>query len=238
MKKYTLQIEQTIATLIVEEQYLSSAREVICRLREELKAYISFDPLFELSLTPRKVSADAPEIVKRMAAAAKKAQVGPMAAVAGAIASLTVEALREQGASTAIFDNGGDIALVSEEPVTIGIYHGLRNSNDLALKIPPTEKPLGVCTSSGTIGHSVSLGKADAAVVISNDASLADAAATALGNMIQTTDETELVLAMETILRRCNVEGLLVFIKNSVGFCGKVPQLILTPSTLREITKA
>ncbi len=117
--------------------------------------------------------------------------IGPMAAVAGAIAGFAVQAMTDEGATYAVVDNGGDICILNDQPLLVGIYAGPSPIRDLAFEIPARTGPLGICTSSGTVGPSISFGFADAAVAVSQDVALADAAATALGNAVSATGPLE-----------------------------------------------
>lgn len=179
-------LHQTIATIVARSQeHIDVAKGAIIASRLQLEEFISGDPLFQLTLEPYDLPVDdAPPIVKRMCHASSLFNVGPMAAVAGAIAASAVEAMVEAGAAYAVVDNGGDIAICSDEPVLVGIYAGASPIKNLALEIPPTKGILGVCSSSGTVGPSISFGCADVATVISSDPAIADAGATALGNAV------------------------------------------------------
>ncbi|MCQ8902853.1 MAG: UPF0280 family protein [Methanothrix sp.] len=179
-------LHQTIATIVARSQeHIEIAKSAIIDSRIQLEEFIASDPIFQLTLEPydRPVD-DAPAVVKRMCHASSLFHVGPMAAVAGAIAASAVEAMVEAGADYAVVDNGGDIAICSDEPVLVGIYAGASPIKDLALEIHPAEGILGVCSSSGTVGPSISFGCADVATVISRDPAIADAGATALGNAV------------------------------------------------------
>ncbi len=161
-----------------------TAEKLVVKLRSALEAYLSVHPHLKESLLPCPVAADAPAILKKMATAANLAGVGPMAAVAGAFAEEVGSMLAEQSAEVLV-ENGGDLYIRVAEPVLVGLYAGSSKiSGKLALRINPEQSPLGVCTSSGTVGPSLSFGKADAAVVLSPSTALADAAATALGNLV------------------------------------------------------
>jgi ApbE superfamily uncharacterized protein (UPF0280 family) len=139
---------------------------VLLKHRASLEGYIAGHPEFLTSLEPVSVGGDAPQIVKSMAEAAGRVGVGPMAAVAGAIAEYV----------------GAELCPLSREVI-------VENGGKIAVEIPPAETPLGICTSSGTVGHSLSFGCSDACIVVSRSASLADAAATAIGNRIQSTGD-------------------------------------------------
>ena len=127
---------------------------------------------------------DAPRIVKQMIEKSAVFGIGPMAAVAGAIAGNALQAMMQEGATYAVVDNGGDICILNDQPIVVGIYAGCSSIQNLAFDLAARERPLGICTSSGNVGPSISFGFADAAVVISDDVALADAAATALGNAV------------------------------------------------------
>ena len=169
---YNLQLEKRVERLILI-------------LRHDLEEYIALDPEFKATLRPHLLAFEAPPIAQIMARAANLAGVGPMAAVAGAFAEYIGRDLMEV-CSDVIVENGGDIFISSNINRRIAIFAGKSPfSNRLALEIPSDKMPVGVCTSSGTVGPSFSMGKADAAVIISASAALADAVASAAGNVVQ-----------------------------------------------------
>ena len=180
------QLKETIVTITFQERsHLEAAKEEIAIQRALLEDFIRADPFFLVTLEPYDLSTgEAPEIVREMARAGRALGIGPMSAVAGTIARFALGAMMEAGATHAIVDNGGDVALIADRPVLMGIYAGPSPLKDLAFEIAPRTEPLGICTSSGAVGPSISFGSADAAVAISEDVSLADAAATALGNAV------------------------------------------------------
>lgn len=160
-------------------------KEKVEKTRVELEQYIELDPTFLQTLEPYDPLAEAPEIAREMALAGKLAGVGPMASVAGAIADRVGKFLFKYSPEV-IVENGGDIFLRSKRKRQVGIYAGNSPlSYKLALEVPPFQTPLGICTSSGTVGPSLSLGKADAAVIVAKNATLADAVATATANLVQ-----------------------------------------------------
>ncbi|MEM2924627.1 MAG: UPF0280 family protein [Methanocellales archaeon] len=219
------QLRETIATLIADEvKYIEEAIKSIKYHRRQLEEYISRDPFFKITLEPYECSEGAPEIVKLMCEASKKAGVGPMAAVAGAIAELALKAMMEKGASHAIVENGGDIAILNDRETVIGIYAGESPFKNLGLLLEPRDKPLGICTSSGTVGPSLSFGNADATTVIANTASLADACATLLGNEVK--DKSSVKSAINNIKGIEGVEGALVIIGNTLAAWGNIPRIV------------
>lgn len=155
-----------------------------------------------------------------MAEAALKAGVGPMAAVAGATAEYVGRDLLKSSAEV-IVENGGDIFIKTLESRKMGIYAGRSAlSEKIALTIHPDQTPLGVCTSSGTVGHSVSFGRADAVVILSKDTSLADAVATSVGNRVKTAKDIEDALAFAQTIS--GVDGVVVIIDDKIGMWGEV----------------
>ena len=197
----------------------------IVRLRGVLEEYIARHGEFASSLVPVELLDGAPEIARRMARAAGTVGVGPMAAVAGTVAQMSAEAALAAGAAEAIVENGGDVFLSSKRPVTVGLYTGGGPLGDsLALSIPPEAMPLAVCSSSGVMGHSLSLGRCDLACVVSRDASLADAAATQAANLVKTPDDIE--AALDRIVAIDGVDGALMVQGDRIGLAGDLPPLV------------
>ncbi|MDH7597709.1 MAG: UPF0280 family protein [Methanothrix sp.] len=217
-------LHQTIATIVARSQeHVEIAKSAIIDSRIQLEEFIAFDPIFQLTLEPYdRPSDDAPPVVKRMCYASALFHVGPMAAVAGAIAASAVEAMVEAGADYAVVDNGGDIAICSDEPVLVGIYAGTSPIKDLALEVHPEGGIMGVCSSSGTVGPSISFGCADVATVISRDPAIADAGATALGNAV--TPDASLEGCFSAIDRN-EVIAALVIRGDEMALWGDVPPI-------------
>jgi hypothetical protein len=190
------------------------------KYRIQLEGYINNNPDFLSSLEPLPIPAHAPRIVKRMAEAAQAASVGPMAAVAGAIAEAVGEELLEFSPEV-IVENGGDIYLKVSNDTVVGIYAGGSPlTGKIGLKIGANDTPLGICTSSGTVGHSLSFGKADAVVVLSASTTLADAAATAVGNMVNQAEDIERGIQHARGIE--GVKGILIIVREKLGVWGSV----------------
>jgi hypothetical protein len=171
-------------------------------------------------LKPLAVEDNAPAIVKEMAEAAAKVGVGPMAAVAGAIAERVGKELLPMSAEV-IVENGGDIFLKISKERRIGIFAGKSVlTQKVAFVVQPGETPLGVCTSSGTVGHSLSFGKADAVVVFSPSTSLADAAATAICNIVQTA--SDIPQAIEFAQGVKGLKGVAIIKGDKIGLWGQI----------------
>lgn len=193
MIRHHFELRETITTILADEQaHIDAAVEGITRARHSVERCIALDPFFGATFEPYTPESDDP-VVARMVSAAEKAGVGPMAAVAGAIAWSGIEAMKETGARYGVIDNGGDIALFSDRELLVGIHAGISPLSDcMAFKVPPTTEVLGICTSSATVGPSISFGIADAVTVFSNDIALADAWATAICNQIRPGDTSVL----------------------------------------------
>lgn len=167
----------------------AEAEKIILKYRWQLEEYIALDPVFRTTFQPHLLLPEAPPIAKEMARAAAAAGVGPMAAVAGAMAEYVGRELLTQ-VKEVMIENGGDIFFSLKKPRRAAIFAGKSPfSNRIGIEISPDMTPAGLCTSSGTVGPSFSFGRADAAVVLAPSAALADAAATAIGNVIQSKED-------------------------------------------------
>ena len=196
-------------------------KEKVRLYRRQIEDYISKDRRFLTALKPIEVELSAPLIVRDMAKSAKEASVGPMAAVAGAIAEFLGKDLLKERYKDIIIENGGDIFLVGRRTCNIRIYAGnAKLFKGLSLRIKPTDTPLGICTSSGTVGHSLSFGLADAVVILSKSASLADAVATATANRVKT--KQDLQKAVDFVKSIKGISGIIIILKNNLISWGKV----------------
>lgn len=189
--------------------------------RWDIENYINKDSRFLTALKPIAVEFNAPSIIRQMAAEATKVNVGPMAAVAGAIAEFLGRDLLKKGYRDVIVENGGDIFLKSTRTRKIGLYAGRSKLwNRLMLKIKPKETPIGICTSSGTIGHSLSFGSADSVVIVSENAILADAVATATANRINSKGDLQKALDFARSIK--GVRGVILILRNNLVSWGKI----------------
>ncbi len=202
----------------IDEKFVTSRIE---KYRRQIELYISKDTRFLTALKPLAVELIAPRIVKEMAIQSRKANVGPMASVAGAIAELVGKDLLRKGSKTAIIENGGDIFMKVARPVKVGLFAGrTKLLSKLRIKIKPQETPLGICASSGTMGHSLSFGCADCVVIIAKNAPLADAVATATANLVQT--KADLAAAIHFARSIKGVRGAVIILKNNLATWGKI----------------
>lgn len=195
--------------------------------RIELENYLLKDPLFGSSLIPYQTLLSAPELAKIMAAAATKAEVGPMAAVAGAISEKLGDDLRSSfDIQELVIENGGDIFLFLREPLILSVYAGDDIlSGKIGIEIPKQFGRIGVCTSSGKVGPSLSFGKADAVMVICKDTALADAWATSLGNRVKTPEDIDKVLSFSGNIHE--IISILIICDGNVGIRGEFEMKII-----------
>jgi len=213
-------VKETDLCIRAQSNLKEVAVKAIKKHRKPLEAYIASHPLFLHSLEPYPVEADAPAIIKNMANAAQIARVGPMAAVAGAIAEAVGKDLLAYSQEV-IIENGGDIFMKSLKKRLIGIYAGDSPfTGTIALQIEAEDTPLGICTSSGTVGPSLSLGAADAVITLAHSAALADAAATAVGNRIMSAADIDVEIGQAG--GRYGLSGLVIIKDDRIGLWGNV----------------
>lgn len=216
------------ATIAESDLYISAPRYLrgqataalrTCRAR--IQERIAAQPAFESSLQPLPIDpAQNPGILFDMLAAAAAAEVGPMAAVAGAVAA-AVGASLLKCCDEVIVENGGDIFACTRSAITVGVFAGESPfSNRIGLRIPVDDMPLGVCTSSGRVGPSLSFGSADAVTILSPSAALADAVATAVGNMVHGSGDIE--PALERALAIPGITGALIIDGSRLGARGAI----------------
>ncbi len=226
MSTFEVHVEETDLFIAVSrtsdplEMLREEALRAVERCREDIKAAISMDAGFGESLEPVEVPREAPRIARAMAEAGRAAGVGPMAAVAGAVAGEVGYRLLEL-VPEVIVENGGDIFFRTAGPTVVGLYAGRSPlTGRIGFRLGGGEEPLAVATSSGTVGHSLSLGKADAVTATSRSAPLADAVATAAGNMVQGPETIEAAMAFADSIR--GILGVVVVVGERMGIRGEV----------------
>jgi ApbE superfamily uncharacterized protein (UPF0280 family) len=218
--KFEVIVKETDLFVRAERDLSSETRESVLKYRHQLETYIETNPEFQRSLIPLKEDPYAPEIVREMIRTSQLAHVGPMAAVAGAIAEFVAKDLSPIS-NEVVVENGGDIYLTISRERTIGIFAA---DSPLSLKIgiviSPEDSPLGVCTSSGTVGPSLSFGKADAVCILSKSGALADAAATLVGNIVK--KKKDIPLGLERGKEIEGVSGMLIIVGEKMGVWGNM----------------
>ncbi|MCD6406787.1 UPF0280 family protein [Candidatus Aerophobetes bacterium] len=217
---FRVQIKESDLLVLCDKKLVRETEEALLKYRQDIERYIYHHPLFRETLKPYPVEENMPPIVRCMAEASQKVGVGPMAAVAGAIAEFVGRDLLVR-CKQVIVENGGDIFMKVTKSRKVGIYAGESPlSGKIALLINPEDTPLGICCSAGTFGHSLSFGKADAAVVISHSTALADAAATAVGNIVK--DEKDIKKGIKFLKTIPEIKGGLIIKDKRLGAWGKL----------------
>ncbi len=213
-------IKETDLLVSSNKDLSKQTRDRLHNYRSQLEDYIRSKSSFLSTLLPYPEDPFAPVIIREMISATRMFGVGPMAAVAGTIAQfIGMDILKYT--EEVIVENGGDIFLKTKRPVTVSIFAGNSQlSNELGLIIHPEQMPTGICTSSATVGHSLSLGISDAVCIVANKASIADAAATALGNRI--TDKFVPEREIESIRESKDIRGGVVIIGKTMATWGEV----------------
>lgn len=223
------EVGQSALTLIVDESYLPVAKDAVHEARGIIESRIFEDPFFGITFDPCPVSENDHPLIQRMCQSSVLAGVGPMAGVAGAVATHVVESVVERGCTHVIAENGGDIAMRTDRTVRIGVFAAEEGLRDLAFTIPPTGRIVGICSSSGRVGPSVSLGSSGICTVFSDDPVLADCCATAFGNMVSEGTSDEMAAASESILSIDGVDGCICVCNGLVSACGSIPELSEAP---------
>ena len=219
-------VAQTDLFVVADRPIAREIGDFASALRAQLTTFILLHPDFRDSLTPVVVSDDAPTIARDMAEAAARFGVGPMAAVAGAVSQAVADRFADQCVQLLI-ENGGDIFMRSTVERTVALLARPASGARLGLTFPPEKLPAAVCASSATVGHSLSLGQAEIVTVVADRGAVADAAATALGNLLVTRADLEGVLAAAEGLRHRGVRGAFVQIGEMVGLVGDIDLVAL-----------
>lgn len=212
-------MEQTDLFIRAEKDLSSEALDLVLRGRARILNWTEDHPEFLTSLEPLDEDRLAPPPVKGMLTSGRLAGVGPMAAVAGGLADFVGSGLLSFSPSGVIVENGGDIFISTKAEIVVGLFAGESPlSMKFGLVVAPDQTPAGVCASSKSVGHSLSLGRPDTAMVMADSATLADAAATGLGNRVNRVEEIESSLAWA--LEIPGVRGAAVILKDHIGFLG------------------
>jgi ApbE superfamily uncharacterized protein (UPF0280 family) len=215
---FQVMIKETDLWISAQTDLKDKAQSLVKTSRRILEQYIRQHPNFLSAMEPLEAEQGCHELIRAMAEAGSTAGVGPMAAVAGAMAEFVGKGLMEE-TEEIIVENGGDIFMASKSERIISIFAGESAfSHKMGISILGERTPLGICTSSGTVGHSKSFGKSDAVTVLSQSTALADAAATAAGNLVKTPKEIQ--KGLDYLARIPGVEGGLIIAGDAMGAWG------------------
>ncbi|MFW9898252.1 MAG: UPF0280 family protein [Promethearchaeota archaeon] len=243
--KYHFSEKESDVTIISEsKKAILRAKEAFYYHRKILEEYVSKDTQFLKSFTPVKVMTDK-DIINLMAETAFLCDIGPMATVAGALADLMLERMKDKKnsdfihAKIALVENGGEIAIDSEKTMKIALYAGNNELNlNIGFLIEKKDNPIGIGTSSATVGHAISLGEADAVTIFADNATLADGAATAIANLVKGIDiEKSIKKGLDAVDDIEGVRGAFISRENNVGQVGKIPKLIKIEGEKNKILK-
>ncbi|WP_418792239.1 UPF0280 family protein [Phosphitispora sp. TUW77] len=232
MKSFRVTVKETDLYISVDAPSYVSLLEkkienLVLALRYDLEEYIVIDKVFKSTLRPHALAPGAPLIARTMADAARVAGVGPMAAVAGAFAEAVGSELLKT-CNEVIVENGGDIFMRVTQKKLVAVFAGRSPfTGRLAIEVAPEKTPLGICTSSGTVGPSFSMGAADAVIIISDSAPLSDAAASASGNAVK--DKKELKKGIQIARKIPGVLGAVVIKDDKLAVWGDVDIIPLSP---------
>jgi len=207
---------------VFDERLIRAAEAATVEARAQVRAEIARRPEFLTTLAPLASDGEATTLVRGMCRAGERAGTGPMAAVAGAIAQAVGRQLVDAGGvREVIVENGGDLFVLSQEPVRALVFAGPSPlSNRIGVILPGGGAPLGVCTSSGTVGPSLSFGEADAVMVACEDAALADAWATSLANRVRTA--ADIAPTLELAGSRPEILSCVIVVGDRMGVCGRL----------------
>ena len=220
LTSYNVKIAESDLLISSDTDMSDEALKSLASHRHSLETYIKSNPDFRTSLLPLPEDDLAPPIVRDMLSKSRICGVGPMASVAGAVSEFVGNDLLNQ-TENLIIENGGDIFIKSENKLITSVYAGVSPlSYNVNFIVKPEETPLGICTSSATVGPSLSFGKADAVCVISKSATLADAAASTIGNKVKS--KNDIKPALDFGIKIKGVEGIIIILESEMGVIGKV----------------
>ena len=218
-------IRETDLHILAESDVYQKASELTTRFRLQIENYIKNNPEFESALGPVPEDILAPPVIRDMITAGRRASVGPMAAVAGAIAEYVGRGLLDEGLKEVIVENGGDLFLKRNRECIIAVFAGQSPlSNKIGIKVNSVDMPVGICTSSGTVGHSLSFGNADSVTVLAASAAVADAAATRIGNEVGSYEKARdgVDRALAEAEKITEIKGVLVICRDMMGAIGEI----------------
>lgn len=217
---FEVKLRETDLQILAPRDVSEAAMDLVRQCRNQLENYLAKTPSFLSSMRALPHDPLAPSMIQAMYRASVAAEVGPMAAVAGAVAEFVGRGLQERyGFDDIVVENGGDIYLQRQVGVTVSVFAGASPlSNKVGIRLRADQTPAGICTSSATVGHSLSLGKADAVTVLSSSTALADAVATRVGN--ETKHERDIDHALAVAAAIDGVCGVLIIKGAAIGVWG------------------
>lgn len=218
-------VQETDLHIVADVDVSSTSHDLICTARNQIETYIKSHPDFLTSLSPLRQDTSAPPLIQAMLSAAVVADIGPMGAVAGGVAEYVGKGLIQRGITDEVMvENGGDVFIQRNKDCCVSIFAGESPlSHKVGLQIKQKDMPLGICSSSASIGHSLSFGTSDAVTVLARDTCIADTVATRLGNEMQ--DDIDHVLKIAKNF--ADILGVVVIQNDKLGAWGTIELLSL-----------
>ncbi len=243
-KNHFSEKESDLTIISESKNAILKAKQTFFYHRELLEKFATKNQNFLKSFNPITVSSPY-EIIQLMIRYSKICNVGPMATVAGALADLMLNAMKESEknfipARVALVENGGEIAIDSEKLMRIALYAGENKLNlNIGFLIEKKDCPIGIATSSATVGHAISLGQADAVTIFAENATLADGAATRIANLVKGDDvEKSIKTALDATEDIPGIRAALISRGNKVGQIGNLPKIFKIIGNKDQILKA
>ncbi|MFH1722214.1 MAG: UPF0280 family protein [Candidatus Altiarchaeota archaeon] len=225
MESYSIDYRESHLKILSDVNFFGNASEELERIYDLLGGYLKLNKFLQVTYEPVYIIEKIPPILHSMVEAGNEAGVGPMAAVAGAISEHIGKFILEKGATEVVVENGGDIFLSLTTEKKVGIHAGPSPLSDkLAFQVLPEETPVGICTSSASVGHSISLGEADAVTCIAKSTPLADAAATAVANEVK--GENGIEQGLKKAKKIKGITGVLIIQDDVMASWGKLPEIV------------
>lgn len=217
---FNVKIDTSDLYIIAKPELYDIAYNALKLARDEIEGHIKRHDEFLHSLNPVPLFGDEKAVTRAMCLSAQTAGVGPMAAVAGAIAETVGRELLKY-TDEVIVENGGDIWLKLVSSTVVGIYvNNIHFTDRIGIRLIPEETPCSLCTSTSKLGHSLSFGRADSVTIIADTGALADAVATAVCNMVQGEDDIE--RALEFGMSIIGVKGCLIVLSDKLAVMGDI----------------
>lgn len=231
-RSHFIEKESDITIISESKIAINIAKQEFFAHRAVLESYIQTHKEFKTTFSPIKIESES-EIIKLMAEGAFICDVGPMATVAGAFADLMLEAMKTKllsnpdPAEVALVENGGEIAIDSAEPMKIALYAGENKLKlNIGFLIEKKDCPIGIASSSAKIGHAISLGQSDVVTVFAKNATIADGAATKIGNLVKGNNIAQSIQdALSEIDNLEGVQGVFICREDKIGYVGKIPKM-------------
>lgn len=221
-EKYNWRIIYKYSDLLVscDRNIIPKLERLIKEIYHLLEFCIKENPSFQKSLSPLKIKPEYPPVIKKMCQKAAVFNVGPMATVAGAVCDYLASGL-DRYCNRLIIENGGDVFIKTNKDIKVGVYLKNKHFEDkIYLKIKAADTPCGLCSSSGSFGHSLSMGSSDLVVVMAKSTISADGAATSIANNIRSSKDISKTISSYKNIK--DLKGILIVKDDRLGVWGNI----------------